>query len=1571
MTSTDIYSKLDSLDQPSSGGTGGYTSLPQSETRDVLGLPVSFAIGSNPDPQTAQTTLARLNQWATAAPALKPEMLLHFSQVGIAPTDPVGQWLIRTAVPALGSRRPVGQDATEADAAASVLSSPTMLAELSRLPLDKLTNALRLSAVQVAQMDQPTLERFLSTGDPSAHHGFWNKVGDYATTGVRGALTGLSAGYEGVQGAFRARVAEGSLDPTAAAAKGGLSVEGQRHAASEAFTPRYGTTLDTGVGGTLKFGTPGQTNDILGQTTLGQALRGNDLGGGFFPAGAAHEQAVLAQQAAASINGHALTPGRALASSVVQPGSRPYSIMSGIVDTAVALRTDPAAIVLSELSDVAKASRLFAPTSDAARMSTALHLVDVADSSEKMQAIRAWAGGGDNLTDAMLHKLKTDPGSLQQLVDQGVATHAEIAHAIAAPHAGMFSGLRQAVSSKDALTWLNAKPGREYADWAASHDFTDIWKASGKKMPADVAARLADATNADEVRSILGGELGTTIRGVPTAKMPFAPIRPFETVRWGHYLPKGSVDVENGDHAVEQAMRTLIGAKVPKAQWDDVLRPIASATNQPEMFDAYVHGLGGTVKQTLIDRGVEPSLARTLTRFFPDDWNQQHRFFVDEVGNTPHVPGLTVNGAPVPIDGPHLPSELLNRSIPALDMRSINRQVGLWGKAYHTPGLNKILQGTTYLADSVTGVFKAGALLKMALPVRFLADEQARMATAGLDSMFHNPLSYIAYTMGKGETDILGEKFIDSLGDAQSTFRAAVGSTSKWKNDIFQPDQIFAKHWVTYDRGTSGYLRGWGDELSQLHVDPVSREVARAVQNIDYIPASLRDLEDGPHGLDAVKQWFWDGTGQKYRQELAAANLWGGSSAQLMHDRHAADAYIESVVDRVKIKTGGHDSLIDAVADGAPFKGARIDKEFTKQLGELTNQEIGPLSVKGRAAVSAHGRPAVVRHVVDRMFSALMDTPTQKLTRSPAFVQAYWDRVGEIMPYLDNATQEQLLRVAKNTGINLTKPTEAQGVLGLEQADQAAKAHALKKVRDLLYYPGERVGATEALRNIAPFGEAWRNVLTRWVKLAAENPVAVRRVQQGVTSLREGGFFFNDPADGIEKFTMVPGDIMQHLAGVPFPLAAPVKGLNIVGTGLPGVGPAVQIPAAAFMPREGPLASFRKYLMPYGDPEFSGGALEAFFPGWLDKLKTAGWMLKVGPDGTATGSVNRLPFLGQTSDQARILDNLAKQVFQYKMSSGSYDIANPDVLNRLTKDSLADAQKLYMIRGMAQFAAPAAPNVLPQTQLKDGSLVETWKLTNDYRAMRDAHQGDSYAATRDFIDKYGPNRIFATEPLARRVVFGVPTTAEGLVFKNRHSDFVNKFPTTYGYFAPQGGPLDYQAYLDEIKRGELEPLSVTEWAKLADARLGNAIYDQARQKMPASPTVEQRNWLDGVKAKITQQYPGFNDDSLKVSNKTLPQTVEELRKALLDPTVKGTPLAEAAHTYIDARDQALAAARKRTGRSNTTLSGQRMDDLRQWLYQAGTAIAMQRPTFTNMWNSIFQSEVEPTTPAVDYAGATP
>lgn len=1474
--------------------------------------------GGDPEDPTAFHTAA----WGDAAPSLPQGLALNLARAGVTPADPLGQWIIRTGVPSLGAAHKPPVDPNAARSVVSLLQDPNFLARTRKLPLATQTAIFKMSAPQVGGLNGDQLQRLMDTGSVSHHRSLFGAItGDITgafKTGARDLFTVAQAPFEAATGAYREVASNRVLG--AIGTLGGTEILRGLH--------RPITTKDEGL--SLK--------DLGDQITLVQALKGKSLGDGYLPEGTAHEAAVKAQQASASLNGHALTPGRAFAAYVTEPGSRPYSILSGAVDAYVAIKGDPAAALLNELSDTAKAARLFAPTSEAARISTARHLLDAAQGSEAVTRLRQWSQVAEadepNLVKAISTRLESEPGALQELTrDPSLKLkEKDILGAIGREHGGGFLGWRNAIHPPTMMEWLNKGSGRDYANWAADAGFYDIWRRSGKNLPVDVAAALGDAHTADEVRTIMGGEAQTLIRGIPEGVMPYAWKRPFQDLRLFQYLPRGSIDYEHLDNAVENTRLMLRDAKVEPVFYDILLGDMAKARNKTDVYNAYKQARQA-VADTLTTRGVDRDLARKLTRIPGIDDNEELQArWIGELTDTPHISGLALGGETTPLAGPHLANELLNRALPMIDVKEIHRNVGIWGQVWQHPSpvVSGAAKSATYLADGLTGTMKVMSLLRGALAARFLGDEQGRMATSGLESLFKHPGSFIAHIVGhEWDADRLGVSWAEQAADGKSAYARAVGESAKYRNSIWDPDKQLAKEYVTKFRGSDDYHAGWLNEISHLSTDGPAREVARALSDVAYAPARIT----GTAGLDAVKEWGWSGAGKGFREDLARAHLWGGASDLLHSDRNAWDGYVDSVAERIRAASGDNPEIVDAIAHGKPFgfkKGNPVvDPDFTGLLHDLEAQGIGPEKIRTRVTIASRQKPRYVRNVVDTMFGALMDAPTKTLTRAPTFKQYYLQRFDELAPHI--------------------------GTHGFDavHADALAKDFALKKTRDLLYYPGERANVTEKLRNIAPFAEVWRNVMKTWVKLGAENPVVLRRGQQLVTEGRSSGFFHPDPRSGKEMFTLVPAGVMKHLTGVPFPMEAPVEGINVIGHGLPGVGPGVTIAADALLPKGNKVTDkLRDWMIPYGSPDFQTGFFESMFPGWADKIRMSGFLTRYLPGNP------QLPFMTPTPNDKRVVGDLAKSVFTYHMSTGNYDLSDPKVLQDLTKQSTWEAQRLYLFRGLAQFASPAPPDNIPNAQSKDGAMIETWKLTKDWQLMEKSY-GNLDDATAAFVNKYGPKLIFATEPMARRVTWGAPTTEEAQIWRHQHGDFAASYKNVYGYFAPQDGQFSYTAYLDSIARGDIAALSVDDWARLADARLGNAIYSQARQKVGVSPNPAQRDWLAQVRSAITEQYPGFNVDSLKVSRNTLDQNVVELRDAIEDPTVARTPTAQAARTYIQLRDKALQIARERTGLQTTTLSGAGMSDLRAWLYDNGGRIALKVPDFANIWQDMFLREVEP------------
>lgn len=1545
-----------------------------------------------------------LSQWGDHAPTLPVGASVAFAHAGISPTDPIGQQIIARGVPA---------------------TSLPAQRERPNLPFGvppRTTAEAR--AADIATYDRPTGENIQSHtyGDPGnlalpqeEHHGrgFFGSIGHGLAVGAgavgHAASESVSAvNRDVIQPANRALEIGGSK-----ASGGAVSPETlQAGAAPTDFKGAVRTTFNAlnaplqavgmgeklaekmqGPGTGMDLGpfhqrgnvVTGSYSDVLNpqQITLYNQLKGESTGSGYFPAGQAAETQSQAARNAASIyyNGtqQGFTFGRGLANVVVTPGTTPYSMISGTVDGVIAFKGDPAAALMSELSTEHALSRTFTATPEEAYQSVAQHLTDVADTSDKIVRLRNWTNiARDTQPDlrlAVIDKLKVDPGAATTLTEgaDALTSHRALLKAVGMNSLGASTFLRRHVNQPFALKWLNSNAGNDFAQRIADEgSIYNLYKLTDHQVPVPLLSAMARTNDPEYVKFLLASELGTTLTKTPG----FSWVRPLEDVRMLHGLPEAA-DVTDRQQMFEQASRHLIAANVPRDQWDHVLHEVADASDAAAMKKAYVDGLSNVISKNLQENyGVSQRHAKQLTRFFWDQSEEQSRYAVDQLGNTPHLPGVVVDGEMVPIVGPHQTNELLNRAVPALNARALTQATTRWRAALHLwDNQGKVgggIEGFSHFLDFITsGIFKPAVLLAPRVMTRFLLDEQASMAADGMDSWLNHPIKMLGWTIGAkhelpgmarfGEKDLTGEDWLNQIDNWRSDYSQALGHgrTTLGTPTSQTTSRMLLKNYTLYGKDSPEYTRAWSEELSSLSANPVTRELARAVRD----PAHALEGTDGV-GIDAIKQAFWDGSLSGERELLARADLdWGSKymnpdelrGVDTSSARAFSDAYIDSEMNRLLTKTAGDPTraadpeLIDAVATGKAFRApGKTDRTFVRSLTDKIDT-VGPEKIKGRMAANKT-RTDGWNRFVQYMFSKLMDSPTTTLTRSPAFRQEYYRKAQDILPFVDKEGQATFLRFARENGVELN-PVARVGEITAEDADVILKAHALEHVRKILYYPGERVGITDRMRNIAPFADAWRRVIKRWSVLTTEHPQVIRRFQQGVTGARESGWFHPDPAQGgKEVFTIIPGGLMQHVVGTAFPIVAPVEGLNIVGQGLPGVGPALTLGAAPLLAgMHSPTAeAVRGYLFPYGMPDTSGGKIEdAFFPGWADKFRTAGVLAHI-------------PYAAETPSarEQMTLANLAKDILSYKVSAGTVDMHDVDSIQHGWTTSMDEAKKMYMLMGLTQFIAPAAPTLERNLKMKDGSIVERYVLLQDYKKILDSQQGDYYKANDLFIRKYGPQYIFAVEPKAQQLVYGIGSGPAAAAFKSAHAAFAQKFPDVYGYWAPTLAKTQrgsYQDYLDSIDQGNIAPLSLEDWTRLAEARVGNVAYDQARKMVGPSPNADQRQWLSNVKDQLRSQFPGF-DVPVGQEKLTSDQRIRQITDAVNNKDVPQGDLTKAVKAYLYARDQALSAAKDRGLKS---LKSSRMDDWKQWLFDAGTTIAKKTPEFTNIWNDVFQYEVDP------------
>lgn len=1015
--------------------------------------------------------------------------------------------------------------------------------------------------------------------------------------------------------------------------------------------------------------------------------------------------------------------------------------------------------------------------------------------------------------------------------------------------------------------WLKSNPGRKVIGSLARTDSVDaIWKGMGKKVDLKTAVELADAKTPGAVEGVLKSKLGIQIREAPKWKPIEGIRRTKESVRLIQQMPGNHILLDDIDDAVEQLDRLQKAAKLPLDAISKNNERLARARGTVEAADV-VFDVGKDIATRLVGKGVPKGRARELTAFFPDNTRDLVKFFVDEIGENVPVAGAIIDGTGKALPSPHLFMEY-TRSIPMPDVREIRRLTSKYPNLWTNPAVK---MAGSLAAGLTEAIWKPLVLLRGAWTVRVVGEEQARMGVSGFDSAFNHPLSWISYVTGrKGTTDILGEAF-DVTDDASEYVRAL----SRRGKELDPTGYQRVKNKILYRRGEENFVRAWGEEIDQLAADPVARQVSKL-------------------SIDDAKEWFWNGPGQKFRKQMAEADR-----RDPLLTRAGADFYIDSVLNRINIKVGGDTGLMEAIA-----KGAKLGKEDVAKLARMADEGTGPQMVKGDQFVRV-GERTVLHQKLDRatesMFNALMTVPTNKLSRSVTFKQAYFKRVDEL----------------KDLG------------LADEEIDVVAKAFALDTTKKLLYDLTEKSQFFDITRALFPFGEAWKEVLTRWAKIGVQQPQIPRRFQQAIEGGREAGFFYNDDATGEEMFAYPFGQqLTEALLGVPVRLEGRLSGLSIGSSAMPGFGPVVQLSVGKLIPDKPEWDQVREFILPFGEPDVKGGILESQFPAWLKRFVTA-----------------------MRSDEFsdRMYANTVGDMANHLVATGRYSVGSQEEQERLLSAAKSRATGLYLIRSMAQFVAPTGPQPKFMAQDKRGEWYTAQALSQEFRKYQEQ---DYRTAGPRFLSRFGDDAFLYLQPKSRSLIPGIPVTEDGVMWVRKNPEVEKLFPKTYGLFAPDGGKFDFEAYNQQLERGQRERILPKERFALANHRVASIFYERAKDTVGDSPADEQREWLRKVKGALMEEYPGYNEN---MTFRNTDATIMELEKAIQHPTIAKTDAAKGVALYLQARDKALAEAKNRELAHFKIAKSAR--DLREWLRQVSEAIGREHPGFEKAWDMVFEREL--------------
>ena len=1395
----------------------------------------------------------------------------------------------------------------------------------------------------------------------------------------------------------------------------------------------------------LSFGAAyGQARPSMGRLLASDEFGWEDLGQGWIPGGDIRaEQEELKHNL--TLDGHWMSPGRALAINITEPGTKPFNFTSGLIDAAFRVFGDPATYATAGAAKVRHASRAFATDSSliqaVRRTTNQQHARNWWLGSAPGQRLRrslveesspyeVWRrlGGPQGKVDRETASLIADARDFRQLDDvvlprlgpQGIAEKPVGRSAISrgvgmalqpftgsdlgAVH-GMGIYLRRGVG--DRLRVLGWMPDATIDTSDTSRAMVSInrflqgIKASPEehRRLMDRAFRVGDERLA-QLRFIrenpgeyvfIGTRTGAR-RDVESGIATRLHTDPNIAVREAG--PDGVVSVFQRSDAGIPARG--VGAGRPPALADARrMDPHfqASAREMSEQLPAgagdnwleFAKDLTGAAAQRALRDSVgtptsprEVRFAQQIQENIGRIWKQRHEevsgYLHREAGRPrSHVP-TTVGGQEIDYSQvPQLATEYLSRNIPLPDMQEIRRHIGGYAKAMKAMNNlpRPLVEGTVdFLGGMMTSAWKPLVLLRGAYISRVVGEEQLRMAASGLDSAFRHPVSYFAYLTGRrGGVGVAGNPIREMRQFQAIAQRKGGGHIGRKPGEIGLPDRPIVRRGQVTD---NEFARAWADDMSMMVNDETATAVARM-------------------GTTEAKDWFWSGKGQKFRRELSTAE----HHRNLARSRQAADDYIDGVWLRIEEKTRGNSDLIEAIASGrldgkqirwAGPKGGSGPTALQRGLRDRLD-EVGISEVRGRRYVTTSRRGSNDHALLDRYNRAvdfgadiIMSKPTNRMSRFPTWQQSYVRNIESQLGFMDAATQQKVIRwAAKEANLSRTQVRrmertarvgQGNAIPDVETADLIGRAAATRDTRKLLYELTELGQFSDMMRPAMPFAEAWKEIMISWARILRDRPQTIRRGQMAIDGARGSGFFHSDPSTGEEMFTYPGGHLISRallsgefdsglgrtVAGIPgvgpaammargafmdeqpaeFDMEGRATGLNLfAGSIIPGLGPAVTIPAGRVVPDRPSWDWVRDNLIfPFGAPDTERGIAAAVQPAWMQKFSTA---------------------LRDNPEADRIYANSVFDVARALVASGEFSTNSPEEIEELMAVSKERAKGLWLVRGASQFALPTGPEINFRVQ----DLEQQWwpyqVLTQEFHRLREEHGDD--VAMDEFIATFGTDLISLVQAKSRQIV-PRPISRTGHDWMRENEELASAYPVTIGLIAPDDptGEFHFPAYQRQFDEGTRERLDPRQMTWLSNDALGRFAYRNAVENIDGNDqgSAEARA---RIRSELMERFPGFNSHVGVTERPSAEDQINELERMSKDPRLADEPAISGVREYLAAREQANEWVRTMAPRSRSFASSQETAWIRSWLREQAQRIIQSNPSFIPAWERAFEREL--------------
>lgn len=590
------------------------------------------------------------------------------------------------------------------------------------------------------------------------------------------------------------------------------------------------------------------------------------------------------------------------------------------------------------------------------------------------------------------------------------------------------------------------------------------------------------------------------------------------------------------------------------------------------------------------------------------------------------------------------------------------------------------------------------------------------------------------------------------------------------------------------------------------------------------------------------------------------------------------------------------------------------------------------------------------------------DTASRKLEKSVVFRQYYYD---EAIKHIDQLSYEEGMKlyaeIYEKSGGNIrkyigesnlpgrdkvTKAIESlpnrkgiTGTLTVEELDEYARFVGITRTKELLYDASSRNNFQDALRIVAPFENAWRDVLGRYISLAIEDNINIYRqfhkVYRGFAEAdpdRDGrGFIYRDPSSGEQMFTFpLSGSIAKLFTGINAPMSAPLTRLS-QGIGFyPALGPYASFAVSQILPDVPKYDKLKELLLPFGEVSFTEAVNVT--PSWLQKAAPA-------ISGMLTNQVYMNTTYGNTyMETLRALS----------VNTDRYNLSTEEGVTRLMADARQRAQIITLMRAMGQFTGPASPAPEFKIPTKRGDKYVDALL----QELRQFEQEDYDSAVDKFLDLYGDDLVLYTSSKSRAIAQGLEATQEFGVWERENQDLINQFPDTAYFMAPRGGgEFSFTVWQRQLQEGTRKKFTDREMIDFAQNRLGSVKYRAARRMFGPNPSEPQRDALRAYREYLNEKLPGFPKRAQFEANK-LANDIDQMWKMVNDPRLANNQVAQLTKRYLSQRNELMKTQDLKSFQSKKALPA------RSALYSLGEALANQNPEFDRVWSRFLAQEVD-------------